>query len=299
MIRTEIEKRFSGDHPRTVAIREYLASACEQLVNRGLADPKFISELTLGSDQKFWACISEALIADRLRDKQFGLRDKQGEGPDFLVMNGTQRVWIEVVCPEPKGIPSEWLDPLSETRIGFPHEKILLRWMSAIKAKAEALIGSADGKKAGYVNTGLVAPGDAYIIAVNACRLRGGRFPALIGISQFPFAAEAVFPIGPMQLRVDRKSLLVIDRGHQHRPFVLNKNGAEVPAYTFLDPRFNQINAIWAVDLDGGSAIGNSEPMIVIHNPNATSRIPLGFLPADDEYEAVAHGDELLLCKAP
>jgi type I restriction enzyme S subunit len=298
MIQTEIEKRFPGDHPRTVAVREYLTSACEQLVNRRLADPKFIIELTSGSDQKFWACVSEALIADRLRDKDFGARDKRGVGPDFLVMNGTQRVWIEVVCPESIGIPGEWLNPLTGNRVGFPHETILLRWMSAIKAKAEALIGSDDGKQAGYANTGLVVPDDAYVIAVNGCRLRGGQFPALIGISQFPFAAEAVFPIGPLQLKVDRETLQVIDRGHQHRPFVLNKNGAKVPADTFLDPRFNQISAIWAVDLDGGSAIGNSEPMIVIHNPYATSRIPLGFLPADDEYEAVAQGDEILLCKA-
>ncbi len=121
MIRTEIEKRFPGDHPLRVAIREHLASACEQLVSRSLADPKFISELTSGLDQKFWACLSEALIADRLRDKEFGSRDKRGAGPDFLVMNGTQRVWIEVVCPEPIGIPDEWLNPLLENPFGFPH----------------------------------------------------------------------------------------------------------------------------------------------------------------------------------
>ena len=48
MIRTEIEKRFPGDHPPTVAVREYLATACEQLVQRGLADPKYTSELTSG-----------------------------------------------------------------------------------------------------------------------------------------------------------------------------------------------------------------------------------------------------------
>lgn len=299
MIRIEIEKRFPSDHPRTAAIREYLASVCEHLVDRGLADPKFVSELTSGSDQKFWACVSEALLADRLRDKKFGTRVKRGQGPDFLVMNGTQRVWIEAVCPEPVGIPPDWLDPSSGSCVGFPHEKILLRWTSAIKVKAERLIGSADGKEVGYANSGLVAPNDAYVIAVNGCRLRGGQFPALFGISQFPFAAEAAFAIGPYQVRIDRETLQEIDRGHQHRPYVLNKNGAKVPAYTFLDPRFKPISAIWAVDLDGGSAIGNSEPMIVVHNPNATSRIPLGFLPADDEYEAVAQGDEILLCKVP
>ncbi|MBI1886816.1 MAG: hypothetical protein HYS19_00340 [Nitrosomonadales bacterium] len=298
MIRDHIEKRFPGEHQNTVAVRRYLTTACENLVNRGLADPKFVSELASGSNQKFWACVSEALIADRLRDKQFGTRNTLGKGPDFLVMEGNRRIWIEVVCPEPANIPTNWLNPPSGSVIQLPHEEILLRWTSAIKTKVEALIGSSDGKQTGYINSGLIAPNDAYVIAVNGCMLRGGRFPALFGISQFPYAAEAVFPIGPYQLRIDRETLEVIDRGHQHRPYVLNKNGAKVPAYTFLDPCFNRISAIWAVDLNGGSAIGNREPMVVVHNPNATNPVPLEFLPADDEYVTMDDGGELVFSKA-
>jgi type I restriction enzyme S subunit len=142
-----------------------------------------------------------------------------------------------------------------------------------------------------------VASDDAYVIAVNGCRLRSGPFPALVGISQFPFAVEAVFPVGPYQIRIDRETLEVVARGHQHRPYVLNKNGAEVSAYAFLDPRFNSVSAIWALDLNGGSAIGNTEPTAVVHNPNATNPIPVGFLPADDEYLANPEGEEYVLSK--
>jgi hypothetical protein len=46
------------------------------------------------------------------------------------------------------------------------------------------------------------------------------------------------------------------------------------------------------VDLDGTSAIGNPEPMAVIHNPNAVNPIPIGFLPAHDEYVAKPIGTE-------
>lgn len=67
-ILVSIEQQLPGQHLRTNAIREYLANARIQFVQRGLADPKFASELTSGSNQKFWACISEALVADRLRD---------------------------------------------------------------------------------------------------------------------------------------------------------------------------------------------------------------------------------------
>jgi type I restriction enzyme S subunit len=298
MMLAQIEKRFPGDHPRTAAVRQYLLNAFTSFVNSGLADPKFVTELASSSDQKFWACLSEALIADRLRGKSFGARQAQGQGPDFLVMDSARKVWIEVICPEPVDVPEGWLNPQQGQAVSFPHEQILLRWTSAIKAKAEVLIGSADGDRKGYLKSGVVAPDDAYVIAVNGCRLRSGPFPSLIGISQFPFAAEAVFPIGPYELRIDRATLQVVDRGYQHRPYVLNKNNAKVPAFTFLDPRFDAISAVWAVDLNGGSAIGNREPSAVVHNPNAINPVPLGFLPADDEYVAVPEGDGYILSKA-
>ena len=293
---SDIERHLPGDHPRAVAVRQHLAEVCAKFVGSGLADPKFASELGSGSDQKFWACVSEALIAARLRHKTFGARKMVGQGPDFLVMAGDRKVWIEVVCPEPANVPVDWLNSAGEV-VSFPYKAILLRWTSAIKVKAERLVGGEDEARKGYLSSGLVAPEDAYVIAVNGCRLRSGPYPALYGISQFPFAAEAVFPVGPYQLEIDRDTRKVVDRGHKHRPFVLNQNRAEVPTLVFLDPRFSPISAIWAVDFNGGSAIGNVEPSAVVHNPNALNPVPLGFLPADHEYVAIPEGDQLVLSK--
>jgi type I restriction enzyme S subunit len=293
----ELERRFPGKHPRIVTVREYLAGACAEFVACGLADPKFVRELLSGSDQKFWACVSEALVAARLNGKTFCQRTSLGKGPDFLIMEGNHRVWIEVVCPEPVNVPQDWIDPQPETVINFPHKEILLRWTSAIKSKAEALVGSADGKCQGYLKSGVVGLDDAYVIAVNGCRLRSGPFAGLFGISQFPFAAEAVFPIGPYQLCINTETSEIIDRGYQHRPYLINKNGAKVPAYMFLDPRFSRISAIWALDLNGGVAIGNSEPAVVIHNPFAAIKVPVGFLPADDEYIGFLKDEEIIVTK--
>lgn len=297
MTPAQFEKHLPGDHPHAVAVRAHIAKACTEFVESGWADSKFVIELTSDSTQKFWACVSEALIALRLRDKQFGNRKTVGAGPDFLLMNGTQRVWVEVICPEPTGVPTEWLEPKIGEAISFPHQELLLRWTSAIKAKSERLVGSEDGRQIGYIASGVVAPEDAYVIAINGCQLRNGPASALLGISQFPFAAEAVFPIGPYQLQINRETLKVVDRGHQHRPFLLNKNQAQVPALAFLNPRFNPVSAILALDLNGGSAIGNREPSAIIHNPNAINPIPLGFLPADHEYAAAPVGDDLVLSK--
>ncbi|MEW6054777.1 MAG: hypothetical protein AB1552_13505 [Nitrospirota bacterium] len=299
MIEAHIRQRYPHNDPRSVVYRDELIRVCNEFVERGLADRKFVKELTAGQDSKFWASISEALLADRLRDKNFPERFiTVDEGPDFLIEDKDLKVWIEVICPEPRGIPRDWLSSFGKGITNFPHVDILLRWTAAIKEKAEKLIGNEEGTITGYLQKGVVASNEAYVIAVNGCQLRNGPFSALYGISQFPFAVEAVFPVGPIQLRINRETGKIVDRGHQHRPYIINRNEAQVSAFTFLDPRFNPISAIWAVDLNGGSVIGNSEPLAVIHNPNALNPISVGFLPADSEYVATPYSkDEFLLEK--
>lgn len=294
MIEDFIERKFPGDNPKRCGWRRELTQACSDFVASGLADPKFIDELTSGEEQKFWARLSEALIGKQLRGKNFPKRKNAGVGPDFLVMDGQRRVWVEVVCPEPKQIPADWLN-FEPNKVGtFPHEAILLRWTSVIKEKAEKLLGSLQNPK-GYLASGVVAGEDAYVIAVNGCQLRNGPFPALMGISQFPVAAEVAFGFGAFQLTISRETLETLDTGHQHRPFVKNRNGADVPAHTFLDPAFEPISAIWAVDLNGYGAFGEREPMYVIHNPNATCPVSVGFLPSLHDYVARQDGDQFVL----
>jgi hypothetical protein len=294
MIEAFLLQRYPAGGKQQI-VRDLLANACKAFVESGLADTKFTKELCSGSESKFWSCVSEALLAAHLRNAGLTPAPSRGGGPDFLVMENGRKIWIEVICPEPTGVPLDWLKPEINTVVNFPHEQILLRWTSAIKEKAEKLIGSVDGVIKGYSEKGIVASGDAYVIAVNGRQLRGrGVFPALCGISQFPFAAEAVFAFGPYQIKIDRDTLQKTGAGHQHRPLISKPNGALVPAFTFLDPRFSPISAIWAVDLDGTSSIGNSEPMALIHNPNAFNPIPVGFLPAHDEYVAAPIGTEEL-----
>ncbi len=297
MIEDHIKKIFDGNSPKNDAYRKELIRVCNEFVDSNLADPKFVKELTSGQGSKFWACISEALLADRLRGKIFPDRSALGEGPDFLLMDGDRKVWIEVICPEPRNVPAGW-SGFEKGVTDFPHVDILLRWTAAIKEKSEKLIGNTAGTIKGYLQKGVVSSDDAYVIAVNGCQLRNGPFSALVGISQFPFAVEAVFPVGPIQMKINRETHKVVEQGHQHRPHIINRNNSQVPAYTFLDPRFKQISAIWAVDVNGGTVVGNSEPMTVIHNPNALNPIPLGFLPAESEYVATpCNDDEFLLEK--
>lgn len=285
--------RFPGGG-RVARFREALVGVCELFVAKGLADPKFVKELCSGKEPQFWSCISEALLADRMARHGIEPLSSGGRGPDFLVMDGERKIWIEVICPEPRGLPEGWLKPKSQKVevFSFPHGSIILRWMSAIKEKAEKLLGPESAPEEGYLSKGIVGIDDAYVIAINGCQLHRPGFTGLNGISDFPFVVEAVFAVGPYQVFIDRETLTQTGADYQHRPMVQKPNGSMVPAYTFLDPRFEPISAIWAVDMDGSAAIGNWEPMVVVHNPNAKNPIPTGLLPAQYEYVGMRISEE-------
>ena len=289
-----LELRFPGEG-RPALVRERLHRACVNFVASGWADIKYETELTGESDAQFWSRVSEALVYDRLSAHTFAARPNIGSGPDFLLKSGAKRLWIEVIGPTPAGVPSDWLQIQTNKVTSMPHEAILLRWTAAIKEKTEKLIGNPDGNIQGYLEKGVVSPNDIYVIAVNGCQLRHGPFPALSGISQFPYAAEAVFPIGPYQIHIDRETLKTVGHGHQQRFTIKKPNGASVPSHAFLDPRYQLVSAVWAVDFNGCGVIGSSEPSALIHNPNAVNPLPHGFLLVDDEFAATSVSEDELL----
>lgn len=285
-----LERRFPGEGRRAI-YRAALLRACNAFWESGLSDPKFVTELISDSDQKFWSSVSEALVYQKLCGYAFFQRADIGSGPDFLLAADQRRLWIEVTCPSPSGLPSNWSNVLKNQVISAPHDAILLRWTGAIKQKFEQLMGSTEGN-VGHLKQGQVSSDDIYVIAINGCQLRHGPFSQLIGISQFPYAAEALFPIGPYEVRISKDTLDVAASGHQHRLVINKPNGAEIPCYAFLDPKYEMISAVWAVDYNGSAELGNSEPSALIHNPLAANPLPLGFLPADTEYVATAEGDD-------
>lgn len=284
-----LERRFPGSGRRS-EYRSALFAVCNDFLHSGLADPKFLSGLTGESDQSFWSAISEALVYDKLRGREFPTRVDIGKGPDFLLAARQKRLWIEVTCPAPSGVPTNWSNIVENQVISEPTGAILLRWTSAIKEKIEQLLGRPSGDP-GYLSKGVVSNEDIYVIAVNGCRLRHGPFSALYGISQFPYAAEAVFSIGPLVAHINSETLNIKGIEHRYRGSITNHNGSPVPCATFLDPQFKMISAIWAIDFNGSSTISGVEPSALIHNPFAANPLPKNFLPSDREYVATIEQD--------
>jgi type I restriction enzyme S subunit len=297
MIAEYLQTRYPGGPPRRVAVREFVQAVCQRYVDRGLADANFIQELCSGDEARYWQRLSESLLAHECVEVGLTLQPSR-DGPDFLVLHDGRKIWIEVICPEPTGIPQEWIErSTGEVRVvTFPHEAVLLRWTAAIKEKAEKLLGNPSTRRTGYIEKGVVGPDDAYVIAVNGPRLRHPAFASITGISQYPSAVEAVFALGPYAVQFDTRTFKTTGSGHQHRPVIKKPKGQPVPADTFFDKRFERISAILAADIDDTSVIGNAKPMALIHNPNATVPVAPGLLPGEWDFVASPNGpDEYLL----
>ncbi len=284
-------------------MRQHVQNVCKRFIASRGADLNFESELCSGAEPRFWQRFTEAALTCDVLDAELTISPSRN-GPDLCIEHGDRRIWVEFICPEPnkKIIPEDWLTFENNRCHEFPHEPMLLHWTSAIKEKSEKLLGKkdCDGKplRKGYLEKGIVGPRDSYVIAVNSKRLRGARNACLYGISQLPFAIEAVFPVGPYQLHIDRETKSVVKTDYQDRPYVKNHNDANVQTYTFLDKGFAAISAVWATDFDDLSIIGSPKELAVVHNPLAVNPLPVNLLPAWSEYVATAvQNDEYRLDK--
>jgi type I restriction enzyme S subunit len=259
--------------PGHALVQQRLTKAFDSFVAKKLADQHFINELLSGKDECFAQRIGEIQLAMRMDEAGFVLAS-ESVGPDLLATKDGQRIWLELITPEPTGIPEEWVNP-REGVLTFPHEKVLLRWTAAIKEKAT--------KGQRYLHRGIIDSGDPYVIVVNDALLNA-RPGFLHGISQKPFAVEATLAVGPLQIQIDRNTLETVGSGHQHRPHVANHNNANVPADTFFDPKYQHVSAVMGVTLDMGDLRSDTWHNHLVHNPRAAAPLTHGFLPAEEEW---------------
>lgn len=278
---------------RRLELLEALSALFDQFHRLGLADPHFSRLLARGSQVEHHQRLAEMLLAKHLWDDGFSLTSASA-GPDFNAAKNGHSVWIELVTPEPKGINPHWLSASHREGVWtYPHEAIALRYTSALKEKHQKLVGE-PGKSAGYLAKGIVLPGESYVVAINQHLLQGA-FRSLNGISQAPVAGEVVYAIGPKQLHLSRSTGLALHSDHAHRPSLSKAKQAGgtvgVPADSFLNPAYDPVSAVWALDLQEATLLTRSAPRFaavhlsaMIHNERATSRVPTHFLPTQEDW---------------
>ena len=275
--------RYSRALPRDSEVLHRVLEVSQWYIGAGLGDTDAGRRLASSNDAIYWQQLSEVLVARELFE--CGLTPiRRADSPDFLIEHEGRRIWIEVICPEPMGIPNDWLStPNAMAVVSFPHEAMTLRWTAAIKEKFEKLVGRVNSPGSGYLAKGVVGADDAYVIAVNG-RLLRDNFPQINGISQLPFAVEVTLAVGPLEIRINRDTLQKISSGLKHRPVLQKSNGAAIPSDTFFDPRWAPVSGVWGFDLGLNVLFDARRPSIVVHNHAARRPVPFGLLPAEMEY---------------
>jgi hypothetical protein len=107
------------------------------------------------------------------------------------------------------------------------------------------------------------------VIAINGCRTTGLGYQDN-GITQLPFAVEAVFPVGPLAVRVNRN------------------DGPVVGDAFHTAPEYANVSAILGC---GRSHMRFGLPLAVVHNPLARVSLQPGLLGADKEYVVDNEGE--------
>jgi len=243
------------------------------------ADKNFRQQIQIDLDSRFW----EMYLACTLLDNSIPILNT-GKGPDFLIKQNAGRIWIEAIAPTSGADVN--VDRVPEMKLGVasrvPDEQIILRYSSAIKEKY-------DNKYNKYVGDGVIASNDAYVIAINGCKI-----PSAIMELEVPRILKAVFPIGYKQIKIDTKTGIVIDTGYQFRNKIGRSLGSEVRTDIFLNPKYSNLSGVpFPFSLASVRKVPEKmgEDFVFIHNPLATNGIPKGFLKVGREYFPI-EGDE-------
>ncbi len=243
------------------------------------ADTDFPQKIQEDFDARFW----EMYLTCALLENSIPVIVKPHKrGPDILIESGTSRIWIEAIAPSsgaensPDQVPN--FEPGVVTRV--PEEEIILRLRSAISEKF-------DNKYFKYLENGVISPSDAYIIAINSCKI-----PAAIVDSEPPRIIKAVYPAGYTQITIDVKSRDIVDTSLQYRPSVKKASGEEISTDLFLNPEYENLSGI----LYSRVSVRNlkehmGEDFIFVHNRLANNKVPQGFFKLGKEYTAEKNGD--------
>jgi hypothetical protein len=249
----------------------------------GLPNAHFVSELSNGKRETVFQRVWEMMLARHLHALGYN-PIVSDEGPDFQIEHDGKKIWIEAICPKPEGLPQHWLrgPKPGELKVhDVPHNEVLLRWTAAIKEKCE--------KYGDYLQKRIVSECDAYIIAVNGCQL--GVFPLDRGVSQFPYALEAVYPVGPLTVPIDKATRKVGQPFYSIRSQIKTAAGAPVSTTVFLDKSNAGVSAVI-----GYSSVRAEAPLLpldVVHNHFARSPLPREILgPQIEEWGTEPDGED-------
>lgn len=283
---TRIDEAFAKHGCAGTAYDGYLRPMIEKFAISDAADQNYLDALAAGDEGQFWSRVWEAMLHSRFDGLGWQVSGK-GTGPDFEVQSSAGPVLVEATVPSPEGIPDDWLTYQQGVMPNFPHEEMLLRWTSSLADKRKKHVNDV-AKNAASADT-------PFVIAINSRRL--GHFSQEDGISGWPFAVEATFPIGPMAVKVDTETSELGEAFQSTRFSIPKSSGVEIETSNFLNPDYACVSALigcakWYADDATHAKHGGQPRYLVVHNPIASKPLPSNWLPNSVEYIATKTSEE-------
>ena len=261
------------DDPRGIGCKAFVESLWTRFCTH--ADSHFREDARNHFHQRFW----EMYLGVTLLDRGIMISKHGEDGPEFFAKIHGQRVWFEAVAPSGGTGPDQVPDLVPSQARRVPVDQILLRFTSALAEKKKQYLAA--------IAKGVIAPEDPYVLAINS---RG--IPSAPYGNTMPYFLQALLPIGPLAVGINRDPLEVTDSFYQYRPHVTKASGAEVSTRTFLD----QDAAFCSAVIHSAVDCANHPPNLggdfsVLHNPNAAHPITESAFPWCTQFSV--HNDEL------
>ncbi len=270
-----LERRYPG-------MKEFLEPILCSFIKSGCADDNILVELRSGHKGQLLSRVWESILYKRFSDQAWSVEKLNNGGPDFLLNVENYSVYVEATVPAPEGLPAKWLNSSICGVKSMPHKEMLLRWTNSLSTKSRKHL---DDIKKSHINAKY-----PFVIAINSCRL--SQLPEENGISQWPFAVESVFPIGPLAIPINRETGIA---GEMYQSLRFNihkeKTNQDIPTDNFLNPEYKHVSALIGcstcfADEETREKFHGFPPMFLVHNPLATNPLPEGWLPGAIEYSA-------------
>lgn len=235
-------------------------------------DPDVLERATKSD---FYAVWWELYLAYALKRTEVPLvarkdRATEKEAPDLLAES--PRVWLEAVMPEPGSGADQLSEPPPGKVYSVPTDAFVLRLCNVTQNKM--------GKYAGYIEKGMILPGDATIIAIS-----GGRLPFRFAELETPSIVRALFGVGWPVVEIDRATRKIVDGFVEHRNHVVKQSNERVSTDVFLRKESAHVSAVLysASDCVNHPARPGDD-FILVHNPNALVPVPETWLSVGAQY---------------
>ena len=226
------------------------------------------------------------------REKHSGRARTSGAPTEMLGQISASKsvTWIEAITPDvgaadnPDRVPD--IIPLNEGG-GFelaPRRQIELRISHALRQKRNQLERNR--------NAGLIRADDRCVVAISGAMFRGRA-----GTGGLPRAVTALYPIGEQFVRIDRRTMDIVEQGY-HPSFHIEREAREpIPRYAFTDDHFSIVSGVIWSTRSIGNFVAVEHDFIFVHNLKACAAMTANWFPWVEEYLATEENGDATLAQ--